>query len=268
MILNLRRRVTTLSGVLVSCLVSLAGIYIIYLALAYLKSEPFWQELVRQTGGTLLGIGVLAFLWELFTKRSFREETLLLANVAANLDKAGVESITLAYLELPWKDLFQNADKLDMFCAYARTWRNANILYLRNLIGRPEMVVRLLLPDPGNHDAVVELSRRFSYDHTQIISSIEETAREFSKLAEGCGRGSSVQVRFTSINPVFAMYNFGDHAVVTLYRHKPSKGEVPTQLVWRDGTMYAFLDSEFEYLWGCATAPVAEVTPSKSLQTT
>ena len=142
-----------------------------------------------------------------------------------------------------------------MFCAYARTWRNTNILYLRNLIGRPEMVFRLLLPDPGNHDAVVELSRRFSYDRTQTISSIEETAREFSKLAEGCGRGSSIQVRFTSITPVFAMYNFGDHAVVTLYRHKPSRAEVPTQLVRRDGTMHAFLDSEFEYLWGRATAP-------------
>lgn len=259
---NLQKTVTNLLGCLVGLLV--AGLGFLLICLGHACPSPLWKEVVKDVGGCLLGIGVLAILWEVFTKRSFREETLAMVNVSATLDKAGVEAIELDYLSLDWKSLFDSAEKLDVFFAYGGTWRGTHLLQLQNLLTKKGMKLRILLPDPACNDAVAELSRRFvGYSTEKAIRVIGESVQTFDELRVKCPQGTTVEVRFTKTTPLFAIYNFGRKAVFTMYRHKPGKGEVPTYIVQRGGTLYGFMENEFDSLWE-ANAP--QTTPPASVE--
>lgn len=259
---HLQKAVTNLLGCLVGLLVAGLGFALIFLG--HSCPNPLWKEVVKDVGGCLLGIGVLAFLWEVFTKRSFREETLALVNLAATLDKAGIEAIELDYLSLDWKALFESAEKLDVFFAYGGTWRGTHLLQLKQVLAKKGMKLRILLPDPSCNNAVAELSRRFvGYTAEKTIRLIRESVQTFDELRAECHQGSMVEVKFTKTTPLFAIYNFGRKAVFTMYRHKPGKGEVPTYIVQRGGTLYGFMENEFDSLW---EATVPQTTPPASIE--
>lgn len=255
---TLQRKITNLAAWLVSSGVVLLGL--VFIITAPLVSNPILSEILKNIGGTVFGVGVLAFLWEVFTKRGFRQETLSLVNVAASLDKAGVEAIELNYLEAQWKELFSTAERLDIFYAYGSTWRNTHLIALKDLVARSKMTVRVLFPDPENAPCVAELARRFhGYTLDKLTGLIRDGIRAFEELQTACGKNSKVEIRVTSTSPVYALYLFGVKAVFTMYRHRPGKGQVPTYIVRRQGTMYTFLEEEFKHLWENARALECQV---------
>lgn len=249
MLFDLQKKCTNYSAIIVSLGVSITGIVLVIAAMGADGINPAVKEIVKEIGCTLIGIGVLAFLWEVFTKRSFREETLMLAGVAADLDKAGIETAAMNYLDADWQRLLDSADRLDIFFSYGQTWRNAHALALRNLVKRRNMQVRVILPDPTNKTVVSELARRYSYQPEKMVEHIKEAAAAFIEMGNAVENASPVQVKYTDKVLLYTMYILGDRAVMTTFRHKRVKQEVPTLVLRRSGTFFAFLEGEFDYLW-------------------
>lgn len=263
---DIRRQVTNWKATTLSLIVALIGLLAVVTGLA-LPNE-YAKELIKEIGSVLLGIGGISFLWEMFSKREFRNETLDLVKISAALDAARLESLLIGYLEAEWKHLLASAEKLDIFFAYGGTWRSVYTHELRKLVETKNMRVRVILPDPDNSTCVAELARRFGYTTQKTAEKIREGIAAFQELQTECKNGASVEIRLTAIQPLLASYLFGNKAVCTTYRHKPTRGLVPTHIVRRGGTMYAFLEEEFDYVWlnstelSAATGqPTAEAAP-------
>src|SRR5262245_31583133 len=190
MTLRTHRTITTLGGILVSLLLSLTGSGLLFWGTALPTEQEFGRELLKSVGSILVSIGVLAFMWELFTKRSFLEETLALANMAVELKNAGIEKVSNRYLsELQWAEMLRTAASLDFSFAYARTWCNVNTVSLGEVVRLKGRTLRVLLPDPGNPQVVGELARRFSSATQDVEEAIKETRTFFERLGRRPGRG-------------------------------------------------------------------------------
>src|SRR4051794_35639848 len=107
MALHLQKQVTNYFAAIVSLVLAIVGLIVIYIGAKL--DNPFWSGIVKEIGSVLLGIGILALLWEVFTKRNFREETLTLVGIATELSKAGIEKFVLNYMELGWPEMLRNA---------------------------------------------------------------------------------------------------------------------------------------------------------------
>src|SRR5262245_14299803 len=130
-----QRTITTLAGILVSLLLSLVGSALLLWGTALSADYEFAREMLKSFGSIMVSIGLLSFLWELFTKRSFLEETLALANMTVELKAAGIVQVTYNYLsELQWAELLRTSQSLDFFFAYARTWCNVNSVCLGEVV--------------------------------------------------------------------------------------------------------------------------------------
>src|SRR5262245_46725372 len=254
MTLQAQRKVTTLGGILVSLLLSLAGSGLLFWGTALSTEHEFGRELLKSVGSILVSIGALAFMWELFTKRSFLEETLALANMTVELKNAGIERVSTRYLnELQWAEMITTSHSLCFFFTYARTWCNVNSVSLGEAARLKGRTVRVLLPDPDNPQVVNELARRFRSVTQDVENAIKETKTFFERLGRRPGEGSVVEIRYVAATPLFSIYLLDERAVLSLYSHQKKAGHVPTCVVKREGLIYRYLEEEFSFLWQSAT---------------
>jgi hypothetical protein len=254
MTLQAQRTVTTLGGILVSLLLSLAGSGLLFWGTALPAEQEFWRELLKSFGSIVVSIGVLAFMWELFTKRSFLEETLALANMAVELKNAGIERVSNRYLsELQWAEMLKTSQSLGFFFAYARTWCNVNTVSLGEAARLKGRTLRVLLPDPDNPQVVNELARRFNSATQDVENAIKETKTFFEKLGRRPGEGTVVEIRYVAATPLFSIYLLGERAVFSLHSHRNKAGYVPTCVVKREGSIFRYLEEEFGSLWQSGT---------------
>jgi hypothetical protein len=263
-----QRIITTLGGILVSLVLTIFGSALLFWGTAISVDHEFGREMLKSFGSIIVSIGMLAFMWELFTKRSFLEETLALANMTVELKNAGIELVTNHYLgEVQWGEMLKAPPTLDFFFTYARMWCNVNSVSLGEAARMKNRTIRVLLPDPNNAHVVAELARRFNSNPPDVERGIKETTAFFEKLGTRTGEGTSVQVRYTSRVPLFSMYLMGERAVFSLYSHETGKGHVPTYLVKRAGLLYQYLEEEFSFLWNSATvAPTSQPATSETVK--
>jgi hypothetical protein len=200
------------------------------------------QALLNSVGGLLVASVALGLIWELAGKRAFAKEVLASATAGADIDTMGVVRMTNNYAEADWADLFAGVQKLDIFVAYARTWRNSHIDRLRKLARTPGVRIRVFLPDSADAETVRWMAERFGYTSADLCSAIEEAKQAYTSLATA--NGSTVEVYYRKGESLFSCYRFDTTAVITLYTHRRERTGVPT-LVCRDGgQLYEFVRGE------------------------
>jgi hypothetical protein len=258
-----QRTITTLGGILVSLVLTILGSGLLFWGTAIPAEHEFGREILKSFGSIIVSIGMLAFMWELFTKRSFLEETLALANMTIELKNAGIELVSTHYLaEVQWAEMLKAPPTLDFFFTYARMWCNVNSVSLGEAARMKNRTIRIVLPDPNNTQVLAELARRFSSNPADVEKGIRETTAFFEKLGTRTGEGTTVQIRYTTKVPMFSIYLMGERAVFTLYSHETGKGHVPTYVVKRNGVLYEYLEEEFTFLWNTATAAPTNQAPA------
>ena len=143
-----------------------------------------WQKTVESLGSLLIVTGAIAFLWELWIKRAFLDEILAKTGISKELSFAGIIKITdVFHQDIDWRSYFNSVNKLDIFFAYGRTWRNSHTEELRRLASKRGARIRVVLPDPESEETVTELSRRFGYKTENLIELIKEARTFFFVIA-------------------------------------------------------------------------------------
>jgi hypothetical protein len=230
--------------------VTIAGLAVLYVSAqkALWKDYETWQTLLQNVGSTLFVAGAITLLWELVGKRAFLDEVLAKAGVSKEVSFAGILRITDSFhQDVDWKSYFQSVQKLDIFFAYGRTWRNAHIHELRTLLGREGARARVVLPDPEDKQTMEELARRFSYTPDQLVELIREAERDFKGLRGQAGtRGAELSIWFLPAAPHFTFYRFDRIAVLALYTHRRERAPVPTFVCEMGGTLYDYIRKEFD----------------------
>ena len=185
-----------------------------------------------QTLATLMfGPALVAFLWEVGVRRQFKRELVLELGLAESVLKAGIAEAT-TFRDVPWRELFHDATQVDVFVAWANTWRGNQRDSIRELLGRPGTQLRVFLPDPTDDDFIRALMFKFSMSEGEIRDSILAAVRDYVQLiSEAKVSDDRLQVFLHTKMPVYTMYRFDDLALVCLYTVVPHKThELP--LLW------------------------------------
>jgi hypothetical protein len=205
---------------------------------------------LNNLGDAIVVAFTLTTLWELFGKRAFTREILESARLTADVESAGITRVGVDYLQDPeWEDLFLDTEKLDIFFAYGRTWRNTHRKYLNQLASRPQGRIRVVLPDPGDPETIRNLAQRFGMEDAELITNIKEACADFQNLEKP--NGAHIEVYYRPGDALFTYYKLDKKAVVVLYSHKRQRVyQVPTMVCQSGGSLYEFLRTDFDAIIG------------------
>jgi hypothetical protein len=248
------RRQTNPYHALATLKIALAGLVVLAVGVLCLYlgglDDHFWrshqglQTLLDHFGAVLVISVGLGAVWEFVGKRAFALEVLERARTSTDVVEVGLKRIGTDYRTVPdWPELFRTVRHLDIFAAYASTWRNNNMAELMQVAERSGGRIRVFLPDPTDDRTVGVLATRFSITEEELRRRIKEGADGFLSMRQP--HGAQIDVYYAAGDRVFTSYVFDDTAVITLYRHKPERsGIVPTLVVEAGGTWYDFLQEE------------------------
>jgi hypothetical protein len=240
------RRLTTLQTWLAAAVVASVGAGLLYAGgrSDLWSHRPGLQAFLNALGGALIVSVALGTLWELAGKRAFAREILETARTSADVEAAGLIRIGSRYLDDPdWEQLFHSVRKLDVFVAYARTWRHSNVSRLQAVAARADARIRLYLPDPDDPETVQRLADRFNQTAEVLVAAIVEARREFEGLRRP--NGAEITVYYRQGDVLFSCYRFDGTAVLALYSHSRERiSAVPTLIFTDGGSLYQYVRDE------------------------
>ncbi len=213
------------------------------------------RAVIHEIGAFLIATATLTVLWELIGKRAFLDEVLEKAGITQELSFAGIHRITQGFYDakVDWDFFFQHSRYMDIFFAYAQTWRRVYGERVREFAQRPGNKIRVVMPDPTHAETMAELARRFEYATADLIQRIQDSEAFLLSLRKG--NGENVEIRFVRRGPLFSFYIFDQAAIIAFYSHR-GLAPVPTFVV-AHGSLYKFVRDEFDALVQQSATPAA-----------
>lgn len=239
---------TTLYTILGAVGAALLGCLLLFVSsLRIWGTQSPWQSLVANLGGLLVASVAIAVLWELAGKRAFVDEIMSKARLSHDLLSAGLMGITEDFNKgIDWDRLFAESDKVDLFFAYARSWRNTHSVQLQALGRRSDARIRIILPDPDDEVTVADLAPKFGYEVSQLRELILEASKAFQQIRPTSGqRCSSVSLWYLKASPLYTMYRFGRKSILVFYSHRRELVPVPALICEQGGTLFDFASQDF-----------------------
>ncbi|MFG2552901.1 hypothetical protein [Streptomyces sp. NPDC048581] len=252
---NPYRRVTSLQYGLISVISLLVGILLLYVSgLPWFDEHPTFGTLANQFGGLVIASVTLAVLWELVGKRSFSREMLEILRLKNDVDTAGLEAIGTDYVKVfDWENRLETAKNLDVFAAWATTWRNTHQARLTRVASRSDAKIRICLPDPSNPDCVKLFATRFNMTEDRVRSKLTEAIDGYKALDGSSGSGR-VEIYVSPVFRAFTAYRIDGHFIVSLYHHKDSRsGSIPALSCREGGSLYEFFLDDLEGVLNAST---------------
>ncbi|TYK50739.1 hypothetical protein [Actinomadura decatromicini] len=242
------RLVTNLQYWLFAAITVLAGVCLFYVSgTKWGKSHESIASLLNQMGGLLIASVAVATLWDLFGRQSLLREVLNVVKLNDSVVSAGLESVGLDYNKaIDWDERLTSAKELDVFAAWATTWRNTHQAKLSALATRSGAKIRVCIPDPQNDACVDALATRFNRGQDEVRSKLEEAIEDYKRF-DGSARSGRVEIYTTPVYRAFSAYRIDELFVVTLYHHKESRsGSVPVFVFRKDKEMFDFFRDDLE----------------------
>jgi hypothetical protein len=235
------RENVNLRTVLIALLVTVAGVALLVIG-TFVTEWP--SAVAASIGSVLFATGLLTVGWDLAGKRAFAREVLDAAELGADVRQAGLLRLTDQYLrKVEWEGLFRGASKIDIFVAYANSWRNAYRDELVTFLSDPSRELNVYLPDVDHHQTMDVMADRFKMSREELQQNVAVARSDYLSLAaEAAAR---VQIFVRKGDNTFSFYRFDGVGVLTFYSHTQRRTRVPT-LVFRGGDLFRFMYGELE----------------------
>lgn len=155
---------------------------------------------------------------------------------------AGVFGLTTDfYRGVPWSRLLREAEEIDIFFTYGRSWRHTLTTELNELQARHGYAMRVILPDTSDPTAegLIETAKRAGQTVEHLISHVHEARDFFSDVLDA-------DIWLASATPLYASYRFDNTIVASLYNNQRGQTPgVPTILCAEGGSFYQFFHEDF-----------------------
>ena len=248
---NYLKERTNLRTILVAVFLLLIGIILLVLSESaeWISKTGWIKAVVSNLGGLLVATVSITLLWELFSKRAFVDELLQHAGLAEDIRSLGLIGLSVNPLRGPnFSKLIRTTSRLDIFVCYANTWRASYEEDLKILAKKNGAKIRLIVPNPDNSKVMSELAHRFNVaDHNLMRDKINLAINEFKSIFSTGGISPpDFSVWVHGETPLTSFYRFDNIAVVTLYKHAKGRGNVPTFVAERGGTLFTYVEAEVD----------------------
>lgn len=258
----LRRAVSNLAAWHIATIISVVGVALLVLSTVFEGDggPSAFTVIVRELGGLLVVTGVVSVLWELRGRRAFTAEVLAAAQLSTEVQEAGIRRVANRYRDLNWDAHLASAQDVDLFFAYAATWRANHATALAQLVRRRSTRLRVVLPDPEDVALITQLAKQFKYSHEKLYGLIKDAQAEFERLGRQAEKTSTVELRWTRRFPIYTYYRFDRTCACVFYAQAYGRTEVPTIEFEQGGSMSAFFHEQFDRLW--ETAAPSDTRPT------
>lgn len=247
------KEITNLRTIVASAIVFGIGIILLLLSesLTFQPGYTWIKSSISNLGGLLVATISIATLWELFSKRSFLDELLEKTAFAEDIRSTGLMGISMNPVRGPdFTKIIRNAERLDIFVCYANTWRATYEEDLRYLASKKKTRIRLIVPDPNNSEIMKELAHRFKVSNEkQMADRVLHAIEEYKSLFLS-PKNATLDFSIWVHNeiPITSFYRFDKCAVLTLYKHAKGRGNVPSLIAERGGSLYGYIEAEVDSL--------------------
>lgn len=219
------------------------GILIICTAIPQVRSIYFLPILLQSVGSALLILGLLSLIWDTKMKEIFMEEIWAKAKLSEDIKETGIINAYASFSKVDWENIFRSAKEIDLFFSYAYTWRSNHEQKLER-VAREGNRIRVILPDPEVDNNVQDLARRFGFDKDRVRDRIKDAKDFFQSKHQD--DGAEIEIWFHDRTPLLSIYIFDDIGIFATFNHLQERKDVPTLVVQRGGTIYDFLEEEFD----------------------
>jgi hypothetical protein len=217
---------------------------VLFLVLSANVFDGVLSVLSAHVGSFVIASVAMALIFEFWQLRALLDDLFAQIRAAEQIKEAGLTGFTVSFHDrIPWEDLFNESNRLDVVVAYARTWRNTHERKLRDFLDDPDAILEVVLPDPGFDLAVGEMAHRFELEKDELVRRIQQAKEWFEQLGNR-GRGE-VRVYYLRRALVYSMYRFNNKCIVASYRHRPERGEIVTVMGERGGSLYKWTRDEW-----------------------
>lgn len=226
-------------GNLLTIFLSLIATLICYFCVVYIsplikntQAQLFFSTIISTIGAAFL----VNLLWEIFAKRRFAESILEAAKISKNIEQSGVDHIDTDFSGINWKDELSRTHNFTAVFTYARTWRNANRVAIKEFTKKKRNHFTVIMPDYENDDIMAEFDRRYNYESGKTEELIKEAVLEYSEL------GAKVYLFGKSLQATY--YVMDNVALMAFFRHSPGKETVPYIRAESSGSFYDYIVKE------------------------
>lgn len=229
-------------------------------------------EVVVALGSSLMGVGVLALIFEVSTHRSVMTEVLATVGLNEEVNASGVLAMPSSR-EKGRVGLAENlteSREVDLIYVSSR-WLDNNSSKLKARLKRGGARVRILLPNPDDDKLLIQLLTRFDHESLVLLQAdvriaahhaVElKTAYPPKYLGERLRSG--VEVKWLNVVPTYALFRVGDRGVLEFYEMRKERAERPPTLVYQQaGSLAEFAALDFEALWASSETSDAKTRTS------
>lgn len=236
--------------------VSALGIGSVLIATSLLGTQEFHPLVISLTGnlGSFIVATVLvSVVFTHFVNRDLMREVVGKTRVVDLVVRVGLVGLWSTFHDrVDWQQFISSTKSLDVFVAYAHSWRQANMDYLRSMLEHKDSAIRVILPDFRSGELVEELARRFDKQPDEMERKIRAAAESFLRLNEEDSCRGTVKIVFVSVTPQISFYIADSSAVLATFTYRPNHS-VMTLQVTRGGELYRYVVEEREALLGLQT---------------
>jgi hypothetical protein len=205
-------------------------------------------SLAGNIGSFLLATVVLGWIFTYYVNRDLMKEVVGKTRAVDLVTRVRLlELSTTFHGRIDWDAFITGTKTLDVFVVYARTWRQGNMDYLRQMLKAPGSSLRVLLPDYRNADVMSALAHRFHGNSVEWAGRVRDAGEAFLSLAEEEGAVGSVQVVLVPNAPVVSFYIAESSAVLSGFTHRPNHS-VLTAHAASGGELYQYIVEERDAL--------------------
>lgn len=162
--------------------------------------------------------------------------------VAPSTGETGLIGLTTDfYRGVPWSRLLRDAQQIDIFFTYGRSWRHTLTSDFDRLAHRGKYDMRVIMPDTSDptSEGLLETAKRAGQTVAQLTLNIQEAVAFFHDTV-------GADIWFSQAAHLFASYRFDDTIVVTLYNNQRGQTSgIPTLICHRGGSFFEFFESDF-----------------------
>lgn len=163
--------------------------------------------------------------------------------------KTGILQVPFDPADIRWSDFFEGARELDLYFAYAKSWRGLHERKLRKLATTPNAKIRVVLPDPHNEDLILQMAPAYKKTPDELKQRILDAYKDFDGYRkESVESGASIKIYYTEKYPTFSYYRFNRVCVIALYSLGKEKASVPHIVSKKGGSLYDFGLRQYEAL--------------------